>query len=50
MLNSALLSGTTYTDATVQPSQTYYYVATAEFTAGVESQYSNQAQAVVPSP
>ena len=50
ILNSALLSGTTYTDATVQPGQTCYYVSTAVNSAGVESQYSNQVEAVVPSP
>jgi hypothetical protein len=50
MLNSALLSGTTYTDATVQAGQTYYYVVTAVSSAGIQSQYSNQVQAVVPSP
>jgi hypothetical protein len=50
MLNSSLLSGTTYTDATVQAGQTYYYVATAENSAGLQSQDSNQVQAVVPSP
>jgi fibronectin type 3 domain-containing protein len=50
MLNSSLLSGTTYTDTTVQAGQTYYYVTTAVNSADVESQYSNQVQAVVPSP
>ena len=50
LLNSALVSGTTYTDPTVQPGQTYYYVATAMNSANLESQYSNQVKAVVPSP
>jgi len=50
LLNSALLSRTTYTDASVQPGQTYYYVATAMDSARLESQYSNQVQAAVPSP
>ena len=50
MLNSALLSGTTYTDATVQAGRTYYYVVTAVNSAGLQSQYSNEVQAVVPSP
>jgi fibronectin type 3 domain-containing protein len=50
LLNSALVSGTTYTDPTVQPGQTYYYVATAMDSANLESQYSNQVKAVVPSP
>lgn len=39
---------TTYTDATVQSGQTYYYVVTAMGSS--ESGYSNQAQAVVPIP
>jgi large repetitive protein len=50
MLNSSLLSGTTYTDTTVQAGQTYYYVAPAVNSADVESQYSNHVQAVIPSP
>jgi hypothetical protein len=50
MLNSALLSGMTYTDSTVQAGQNYYYVATAVNSADVESQHSNQVQAAVPSP
>lgn len=43
-------TGTTYTDSTVQSGQTYYYVVTAVDSAGIESVFSNQAQAVVPSP
>ena len=50
MLNSALLAGETYVDSTVQAGQTYYYVTTAVNSADVESQYSNQVQAAVPSP
>jgi hypothetical protein len=50
LLNSALLTGTTYADATVQAGQTYYYVVTAVNSAGLKSQYSNQVQAAVPSP
>jgi hypothetical protein len=50
MLNSALLSGETYVDGTVQAGQIYYYVATSVNSADVESQYSNQVQAAVPSP
>jgi hypothetical protein len=50
ILNSALLTGTTYADATVQAGQTYYYVVTAVNSAGFKSQYSNQVQAAVSSP
>lgn len=42
--------GTTFVDGSVQPGQTYYYVVTAVGTSGTESVYSNQAQAVIPSP
>jgi len=47
-LNSALLSGTTYSDTTVQSGATYYYVSTAVNSSNVESAYSNQATAAVP--
>jgi hypothetical protein len=43
-------AGTTYTDSTVRAGQTYYYVVTDVDSAGNESVYSNQAQAVVPTP
>ena len=49
-LNSALVSGTSYTDNSVQSNQTYYYVSTAVDNTGAESSYSNQSQAVVPYP
>lgn len=49
-INSSLVSGTSYTDSSVQSGQTYYYVTTAVNTSSVESAYSNQATAVVPSP
>jgi len=49
-INSALNATTAYTDNTVQAGATYYYVTTAVDGSGVESAYSNQAQAVVPSP
>jgi len=46
------VSGLTYsyTDASVQAGQSYYYVTTAVDTNGTESGYSNQVQAVIPSP
>ena len=49
-INSVLDASTAYTDSTVQGGQTYYYVTTAVDTSGSESGYSNQAQAVIPSP
>jgi hypothetical protein len=39
-----------YTDNSVLAGQTYYYVATAVDGSGMESAYSNEAQAAVPSP
>jgi hypothetical protein len=50
LINTALDASTNYVDNTVQSGQTYYYVTTAVTTAGVESAYSNQVVAVVPSP
>ena len=49
-VNTALVVGTSYLDTTVQAGQTYYYVATALDGGSNESAYSNQAQAVIPSP
>jgi hypothetical protein len=49
-INSGLDANTDYNDNSVQSGQTYYYVATAVDSQGTESSYSNQAQAVVPSP
>ena len=43
-------SGTTFVDASVQAGQKYYYVVTAVDTSGTESVYSNQVQAIIPSP
>ena len=49
-LNSSPVSGTTYTDDTVQVGETYYYVVTAIASDGVtESAYSDEASATVPS-
>ena len=48
-LNSSPINGTTYTDATVQAGQTYYYVVTAVASNGVtQSADSNQVSATVP--
>ncbi|MBZ5668263.1 MAG: hypothetical protein LAO04_00830 [Acidobacteriia bacterium] len=49
-LNSSPVSGTTYTDDTVQAGETCYYVVTAIASDGVtESAYSDEASATVPS-
>ena len=49
-MNSNLVAGTTYSDTTVQPGQTYYYVLTTVDSSNNESQYSAPAaQSVVPS-
>ena len=49
-VNSTTLSSMSFTDNNVQAGQTYFYVTTAVNNSNVESGYSNQAQAVVPSP
>jgi hypothetical protein len=50
-LNSSLVAGTTFTDATCQSGQTYYYAATAVDTSGNESAYSSPpVPAVIPTP
>ena len=41
---------TTYTDTTVVSGQTYYYVTTAVDSSNAQSVYSNQVQAIIPSP
>ncbi len=50
MINTSLDSTTAYTDSTVVSGQTYYYVATAVNSESEESGYSNQAQALIPTP
>src|SRR6266404_5914933 len=47
-INSSLVIGLSYSDATVQNSTTYYYVTTAVDSSGVESSYSNQVTAPIP--
>jgi hypothetical protein len=49
-VNSVLDSATNYLDSSVQAGQTYYYVVTSADSTGAESTYSNQVQAVIPSP
>lgn len=47
---SSLLRGVSYVDGNVQAAQTYYYVTTAADSSGDESAYSNEVQAVIPTP
>jgi fibronectin type 3 domain-containing protein len=49
LLRSGVTS-TSYTDSNVQSGSTYYYVATAVDSNGMESAYSAQAQALIPMP
>lgn len=49
-LNTALDTSTNYTDYTVAAGATYFYVTTELSDEGVESDYSNEAEAVIPSP
>ncbi len=47
-INSSLVVGLSYSDATVQNSTTYYYVTTAVDSNGIESSYSNEVSAPIP--
>ena len=47
-LNSSPVAGTSYTDTTVQASQTYFYVVTSVDSNGVESVFSTEVSASVP--
>ncbi len=47
---TSMNADTTFTDSSVQAGQTYFYVSTAVDTTGKESTYSNQTQAVIPTP
>jgi Abnormal spindle-like microcephaly-assoc'd, ASPM-SPD-2-Hydin len=49
-LNTAADANTTYTDSSVIAGQSYYYVVTAVDSSGVESSYSNEASATIPTP
>jgi len=49
-LNSSPVSTTAYTDSTVQAGQTYFYVATAVDSENVESVFSNEISATIPTP
>jgi fibronectin type 3 domain-containing protein len=48
-INTALDSSADYTDSTVDPGATYYYVTTAVNAQGEQSGYSNVTEAVIPS-
>jgi Ig-like domain-containing protein/centrosomal CEP192-like protein len=50
LLNSSLVPTTQYSDANVQSGQTYYYVVTAVDSSKMESSYSNQSSATIPTP
>jgi Cep192 domain 4/Abnormal spindle-like microcephaly-assoc'd, ASPM-SPD-2-Hydin/HYDIN/CFA65/VesB-like, Ig-like domain len=49
-VNSSPDPATSYSDISVQAGQTYFYVTTAVDQSGTESDYSNEVQAVIPSP
>ena len=49
-INTALEAATAYADSTVASGTTYYYVVTAVDSAGMESAYSNEAGAAIPTP
>jgi fibronectin type 3 domain-containing protein len=49
-LNSQPQPGLTYTDNNVQAGQTYYYGVTAVDSNSVESNFSNEASATIPTP
>jgi len=49
-LNSALLASTSFNDSGVQAGSTYFYVSTAVDSNSVESAFSNEANATVPTP
>jgi fibronectin type 3 domain-containing protein len=49
-LISSAITGLTYTDTTVVPGTTYYYVVTAINDVTQESPYSVEAKAIVPNP
>jgi fibronectin type 3 domain-containing protein len=49
-LNASTDGGTSYADTSVQAGQIYYYVTTAVDQAGLESDFSNEVQAMIPTP
>jgi fibronectin type 3 domain-containing protein len=49
-LTSQVQSSTTFTDTSVRAGNTYFYAVTAVDANSVESNFSNEAEAIVPSP
>jgi fibronectin type 3 domain-containing protein len=49
-INPVVAASTNYQDSSVQGGKTYYYVSTAVSTGGIESKYSGQFQAAIPTP
>jgi fibronectin type 3 domain-containing protein len=49
-LNATPISLTTYTDSAVQAGQAYFYVATSVDSNNVESSFSNETSAIIPTP
>ena len=49
-INSVLDASSVYADSSVQAGQTYYYVTTSVDSSAAESSYSNEVQALIPSP
>ena len=49
-VNSSVDATTTFTDTTVQAGQTYYWVVTAVNSSNVQSNYSNEVSAAIPTP
>jgi hypothetical protein len=49
-VNASLINGLIFTDSTVTPGATYFYIVTSVGADGTESVFSNQATAVVPNP
>jgi hypothetical protein len=49
-LNSSPVSGLSFTDTSLQAGQSYFYVATAADSNGVESAFSNEIPATIPTP
>src|SRR5712671_5675532 len=49
-LNAQLITSTQYPDSTVLAGQNYFYVVTSADSSGVESVFSNEASAVIPTP
>jgi fibronectin type 3 domain-containing protein len=51
LLDTVVVTTNYFVDSNVQSGQTYYYVVTSvDSIAGLESAYSNEAKAVIPTP